>query len=133
MGAMLRGQCHCGAIRYEMPEETVHQALCHCEDCRRHAGAPMVAWAMVPAETMRIEGEARVYASSEHGRRQFCGQCGTALFYTNEATLPGMIDVQIATLDTPERLPPGAEIQVAERIVWMTPIGDLPQFARYPG
>lgn len=130
---MLRGQCHCGAIRFEMPEEAVHRALCHCGDCRRHAGAPVVTWAMVAADDLRITGEPQIYASSEHGRRHFCGACGTGLFFTNETTLPGMIDVQVATLDLPERMPPDAEIQVAERIVWMVPMGDLPQFERYPG
>ncbi|MBO9575189.1 MAG: GFA family protein [Sphingobium sp.] len=130
---MLSGRCHCGAIRYEMPEEAIHQALCHCDDCRRHAGAPVVAWAMVPAGGVKIDGTPQVYASSEHGKRHFCGACGTSLFYTNESMLPGMMDVQTATLDAPEKLPPKAEIQIAERIVWMTPIGDLPQFERFPG
>jgi len=130
---VLSGKCHCGAIRYEMSDETVHQALCHCSDCCRHAGAPVVAWAMLPADKVKIDGAPQVYASSAHGRRLFCGTCGTALFYTNETLLPGMIDVQVGTLDEPERLPPKAEIQTAERINWMTPIGDLPQFERFPG
>ena len=130
---MLSGRCHCGAISYEMSEETLHQALCHCTDCRRHSGAPVVAWAMVAADNLTVTGEPQVYASSEHGRRLFCPKCGTALFYTNDAVFPGLIDVQIATLDEPEKLAPGAEIQTAERIDWMSPIGGLPQFERYPG
>lgn len=130
---MLSGKCHCGAIRYEMPETAIHQALCHCDDCRRHAGAPVVAWAMVKSDEVKIEGAPQVYASSEHGKRHFCGTCGTSLFYTNQSMLPGMTDVQIATLDMPEKLPPKAEIQIAERISWMTPIGGLPQFERFPG
>ena len=88
---MLTGRCHCGAVRYEMPEEVLHHALCHCADCRRHAGAPMVAWAMVPAGELRVTGQPKVYRSSEHGRRHFCGACGTGLFHVNEAVLPGMV------------------------------------------
>ena len=130
---MLHGQCHCGAIHYEMRGETAHQALCHCSDCRRHAGAPLVAWAMVAADNLTIRGVPQTYASSEHGRRHFCGACGTSLFYTNETMLPGMIDVQVATLDDPNALPPGAHIQVAERIGWMASAHELPQFERYPG
>lgn len=45
-----KGQCHCGAIRYEVSGEPVYHALCHCRDCRRSAGAPMVAWALFPRE-----------------------------------------------------------------------------------
>jgi hypothetical protein len=131
---MLKGRCHCGAIRYEMPEAEVrHHALCHCADCRRHAGAPMVAWAMVPAERLSVAGRPVVYRSSEHGRRHFCGACGTSLFYVNEAVLPGMIDVQTGTLDNPDALPAQAHIQVAERIAWMRTAHELPTFERYPG
>ena len=130
---MLRGQCHCGGIRYEMPSQVLHHALCHCSDCRRHAGAPMVGWAMVPADQVSITGTPKTYDSSEHGRRLFCGECGTGLFYINEDVLPGMIDVQTGTLDEPERLPAQVHIQVAERIAWMRSAHDLPAFERYPG
>ena len=39
------GGCHCGAVRYEVEGTPQHVALCHCKDCRKSAGAPMVAWA----------------------------------------------------------------------------------------
>jgi hypothetical protein len=116
-----------------MPEDVLHHALCHCADCRRHAGAPMVGWAMVAADKVAITGTPRVYESSEHGRRLFCGDCGTGLFYVNEQVLPGLIDVQTGTLDEPDRLPAQVHIQTAERIAWMTTAHELPEFARYPG
>ena len=130
---MLTGRCHCGAIHYEMTAGAQHHTLCHCSDCRRHAGAPMVGWAMLPAEALKVTGEPVVYASSEHGRRHFCGRCGTGLFYVNEAMLPGMVDVQTGTLDDPGALPPDAHIQVAERLAWMRTAHELPEFERYPG
>ena len=130
---MPNGQCHCGAVRYEMPAETIHKALCHCSDCRRHSGAPAVAWGLVGKDQLKIEGETRDYASSEHGRRHFCPRCGTALFYTNDVIFPGQIDVQIATLDDPDAIKPDAQIQVAERIGWMERLEQMPAFDRYPG
>jgi hypothetical protein len=57
----------------------------------RHSGAPAVACGLVPQDRLQVEGETVVYASSEHGRRHFCGRCGTALFYTNEVIFPGTI------------------------------------------
>ena len=130
---MPSGGCHCGAVRYEMTEEVAHHALCHCTDCRKASGAPAVAWAMAAADQVTITGKPLTYASSEHGRRLFCGACGTSLFYTNEVVFPGMIDVQSATLDDPDAIPLQAQIQTAERIGWMTHLGDLPEFERYPG
>ena len=130
---MPSGGCHCGAVRYEMTTEVAHHALCHCTDCRKASGAPATAWAMAAADQVTITGEPLTYASSEHGRRLFCGACGTSLFYTNEVVFPGMIDVQSATLDDPDAIPLQAQIQTAERIGWMTHLGDLPAFERYPG
>lgn len=130
---MPSGQCHCGAVRYEMPAETIHKALCHCSDCRRHSGAPLVAWGLVRSEQLKVEGETKDYASSEHGRRHFCPTCGTALFYTNETVFPGQIDVQIATLDDPDAIVPEAQIQRAERIGWMDRLDEMTKFDRYPG
>ena len=75
----------CGAVRYEMSTDTIHQAICPCADCRRHAGAPMVAWGLVKKDDLNVGGETKEYASSEQGRRHFCPECGTSLFYTSEA------------------------------------------------
>jgi hypothetical protein len=130
---MPKGQCHCGAVRYDMPAETIHKAVCHCSDCQRHSGAPMVAWGLVGKDQLKVEGETREYASSENGRRHFCPQCGTALFYTNDQIFPGQIDVQIATLDDPNAIRPDVQIQVADRIGWMTQLDQMPTFDRYPG
>ena len=62
----------------------------------------------------------------------FCGDCGTGLFYRNDVMLPGIIDIQSATYDDPEAVPPRAHIQVAERIGWMKTAHMLPEFERFP-
>ncbi len=92
----------------------------------------MVGWGLVRNDQITIEGETRTYQSSENGRRHFCPQCGTSLFYTNEAIFPGMTDVQIATLDDPDAIVPQAQIQVAERIGWMEKVNELRAFERFP-
>jgi hypothetical protein len=64
--------------------------------------------------------------------RAFCRKCGTGLFYRNDEVLPGIVDIQSATLDDPDALPPGAHIQVAERLAWMATAHELPMFERFP-
>jgi len=130
---MLSGGCHCGAIRYEATGSAIHHALCHCTDCRKSAGAPAVAWALMDVDHVMITGEPAWYASSEHARRGFCSQCGTGLFYTNDVIFPGKIDIQSATLDDPDAIPLQGQIQTAERIGWMADMDQLPSFDRYPG
>jgi hypothetical protein len=46
--------------------------------------------------------------------------------------LPGIIDVQSATLDDPNAFAPLAQIQIADRIGWMARAHALPMFDRYP-
>ena len=129
----LTGGCHCGAIRYEVEGEPLTHALCHCSDCRRHSGAPMVGWTMYPHEAVKItKGAPKTYESSQHGRRQFCPDCGTGLFYSNASVLPGLIDVQSATYDEPDVIPARIHIQVAERIRWMEHAHELTKYDRYP-
>ncbi|MGH6616075.1 GFA family protein [Sphingomonas sp.] len=129
---MPTGQCHCGAVTYETTGEPVYHALCHCDDCRRAAGAPMVGWMALLDGQVTITGETVTYASSEHGRRQFCGRCGTGLFYTNAQVLPGIIDIQSATLDDAGSHAPAIHVQVADKLGWVDGIADLPAFERYP-
>jgi len=129
---MATGRCQCGDITYELDGEPLHSALCHCADCRRSAGAPMVGWAMFAQDNVHVTGDPVAYQSSEHVTRHFCGLCGTGLFYANSAVFPGMIDVQTSTLDDQSQFPPTAHIQWAEAAPWMADAHTLPRFDRFP-
>jgi hypothetical protein len=129
----IEGGCHCGAIRYAIEGEALTHALCHCSDCRRHAGAPMVGWTMFLHDQVKVtKGKAKIYESSQSGRRHFCGECGTGLLYCNADMLPGIVDVQSCTFDDPDAVPARVQIQLAERISWMKDAHNLPGFERYP-
>ena len=128
-----QGGCHCGAIRYEANASPQHVALCHCKDCRLSAGAPMVAWAAFAEDEVKVtQGAPKTFNSSGTAMRSFCGDCGSGLFYRNAQFLPGIVDIQSATLDDPDALPAGAHIQTAERIAWMEHAHELPVFERFP-
>lgn len=127
------GGCQCGAVRYTATGAPKHHALCHCESCRRSAGAYVIGWALFPREAVAIEGTPVDYASSEGTTRQFCGKCGTGLFYLNETYFPGQVDIQSATFDDPDAIAPQARIQMADAPGWMAGMADLPAFERFPG
>ena len=128
------GGCHCGAVRYRVSGAPKHVALCHCSDCRKASGAPMVAWAaFADADFAVTRGEAKTRNSSGQSMRSFCPDCGTGLWFRNQEVLPGIVDIQSATLDDPDALVPQVQIQVADRIRWMAGAHDLPEFARFPG
>jgi hypothetical protein len=129
-----QGGCHCGAVRYEVSGEPQHVSFCHCTDCRKSAGAPIVAWAAYPETGFKLlAGEVTEYFSTGGAVRHFCPRCGSGIYYTNAQVLPGLVDIQLATLDNPEVLEPNCHVQVADRIGWMADAHNLPEFERYPG
>jgi hypothetical protein len=128
------GGCQCGAIRYEVSGEPQHVALCHCSDCRKSAGAPMVSWAAFAEDEFQVtQGEATTFNSSGASMRSFCPKCGTGLYFRNAEFLPGIVDIQSATLDDPDAFPAQVHIQTADSIGWMESAHELPKFERYPG
>jgi hypothetical protein len=132
---MLTGGCRCGAVRYQArADDLTRHGLCHCEDCRRSAGAPAVAWLAVPKDGFSVtQGEATRWDGTHGAERYFCGRCGTGLYYLNEAVLPGIADIQSATLDDPHAHAPAVQIQCAERLGYMAQLDELPAFERFPG
>jgi hypothetical protein len=130
---MAIGGCHCGAVRYEVKGTPKHVALCHCGDCRRSAGAPMVAWAAFAEDDFTLlQGDLTVFNSSGTAMRSFCPKCGSGITYRNTEFLPGIVDIQSATFDDPAAYAPQVHIQTAERISWMAEAHHLPAFERFP-
>ena len=71
------GRCHCGAIRYQTAGAPKDVVRCHCVDCRRSSGAPMVAWAGFAESDLAIaQGNRKTVNSSGTAMRSFCANCG---------------------------------------------------------
>jgi len=127
------GGCFCGAVRFEVEGDPIHTSLCHCSDCRRSAGAPVVAWVAFRDDQLQVsQGEAKTINSSGNSFRSFCPDCGSGLFFRNTEFLPGIVDIQIVAMDEPDAFPPQVQIQTAERIGWFEQAHTLPAFERFP-
>lgn len=128
------GRCSCGAIAYEATGDPNSVSICHCGDCRRSAGAPMVSWAEFPESQFRVtKGTLKTFNSSGAAVRSFCGDCGSGILYTNAQMLPGVVELQASTLDQPDALTPTMQIQTAERLGWVAEMHALPAHERWPG
>jgi hypothetical protein len=126
----MQGQCFCGAIRYELSGSGWHATQCHCTICRKTSGAPSVAWVTVRREDFRIlEGTPQRLRSSDHATRGFCAACGTPLTFCSDR-LPDEIDVTIASLDEPERVPPEDHTWVSSKLSWLELSDRLPRFEK---
>lgn len=75
------GRCLCGAVRISARVDMPAVDACHCDMCRRWAGAPMMA--VEAGGEVKFEGDEHVavYVSSQWAERGFCRDCGTHLFF----------------------------------------------------
>ncbi|HET9735109.1 MAG TPA: GFA family protein [Burkholderiales bacterium] len=80
---LLKGSCHCGAVRFSVNSETPFPYMrCYCSICRKTAGGGGYAInIMGKAETMKVKGRTKVYRATRGGpQRHFCPKCGSALW-----------------------------------------------------
>jgi heme-degrading monooxygenase HmoA len=126
----LAGGCACGHVRYTARGVPRNRTLCHCSDCRKASGATPVAWATFARSELVFEAaRPRERASSERAHRGFCAECGTQLTFMYRAE-PDFVDLAVATLDEPERIPPEDHTWVRSKPGWMRIGDDLPRFER---
>jgi hypothetical protein len=126
---MICGGCLCGAIRYEGIGKPYNVTHCHCEDCRKSAGAPFVTWASFSRDNFKFTNEKPREIAWAGRVRSFCPACGTALTFMSEPDADE-IDVAVATFDQPNVVTPADHIWTADRISWIKLADNLPQHAR---
>lgn len=113
------GGCLCGAVRYRVDGPIDSVAHCHCESCRRSAGAVFVTWFTIPRERlMWTKSSPRQFTSSPGVTRQFCGTCGTELAYSKEKTAT-FIDLTLGSLDCASGHPADRHVWTADRLDWL--------------
>lgn len=76
----IKGQCLCGAVTIEAVLEETGLTVCHCDMCRRHTSSFFAGLAPVQS-SLKIEGPARSFRSSDWAERGFCEVCGSTLWY----------------------------------------------------
>lgn len=133
--AEVSGGCLCGAVRFTARMPSLFCAHCHCSMCRRNHGAAFVTWFAVPPEQLAIEtGAAEIvrHASSEHGRRSFCGRCGTSLFCESDR-YPDRVDVALGVMDGAIDRAPQLHAYFDSRAAWITLGDELPRLGGSTG
>ena len=80
---LLKGSCHCGAVRFSVQSETPYPYLyCYCSICRKTAGGGGYAInIMGKADSLKARGRTGIYRATRGGaERHFCRKCGSALW-----------------------------------------------------
>jgi hypothetical protein len=132
MTERLTGGCLCGAIRYRYEGALGAAFNCHCSICRRSAGAPFVAWMTLNRASLSFDkGTPKYRASTKDGRRGFCPDCGTQLFFVFDSE-PELIYSTVASHDRPNETPPRTDIYVQDRLDWVVRDEALDRFDEMP-
>ncbi len=117
------GHCVCGAIRFTAEALPAFHA-CHCGICRRWSSAPFFG---VAAKALKIEEDATLksYRSSDWATREFCGTCGTSLFWRGAEG--DHVTISLGTLDNAEDFTLHREIFVDNKLKAYAFAGDHPK------
>ncbi len=114
-----RGHCRCEGVVILANCEPEITVFCHCDDCRRSSGAPVLA--AVSFEKAHIEWQASsTLAKYVNGSctRLFCNQCGSPIAQEHESA-PTRTYFNTAFMDEPERYPPTAHSYAPEQLAWL--------------
>jgi len=128
--AIFEGGCLCGAVRYRATAAPLRGVICHCAMCRRHSGAPALAFVHFPAASFAWLGSQPTwFRSSPNAERGFCSQCGSTLAMREEV-LADRVQVCVGTLDDPARVRIDDHVWTRSRIPWFDTHDRLPRFER---
>lgn len=118
----------CGAVRFRATSAPVRGVICHCSICRRHSGAPALAFVHFPVRSFAWTlGEPTRYRSSEFAERGFCAKCGSTLSM-HEVVLADRVQVTVGSLDEPKRVSIDDQVWTRDQLPWFRLEGKLPRF-----
>lgn len=120
------GGCLCGAVRFRAAGAPDSTDLCYCTQCRRQTGSAMPAFAtFAPDRVVLTRGEPVSYRSSDIARREFCGACGSPLFWRPDDGR--CVDILLGAFDDPAALPaPTFALWTRHRLPWLPPLPGVP-------
>ena len=102
---------------------------CHCADCRRHNGGPVVTLVIFAVDNVRFTvGERKISQSSLGVGRAFCDQCGTPLTIESEKHHPLNIEFHISTVNVPDAYVPSLHWYHSRGLAWFDVADDLPRY-----
>lgn len=86
--------CYCGAVAVEASGAPAVMGYCHCKDCQAWSAAPINAFSLWPADSVRIikgEGHVGTYSKTESSYRKYCTVCGGHIMADHPGM--GLVDV----------------------------------------
>jgi hypothetical protein len=127
----LSGSCRCGAVKYEVADEFVYAANCHCSGCRAATGSAFKAFARIEREKLEFTDgvDAIAIFGEEDANDTRCGGCGC--FLLSVVDDGNYVHIAMGSLDDAPSIRPQEHIFVGSKAPWHEIADDLPQHERY--
>ncbi len=126
-----KGQCLCGAIKYEVDKIESQMGHCHCSMCRKFHGAAFATLGEAKTENFHwLQGKEllKTYTAQNGTKRQFCEECGSSMIFIPSNDTGELIEFSLGTLDSDIELKPDAHIFIDSKANWYEVTDKLPQF-----
>jgi hypothetical protein len=127
----LSGRCECGAVRYEVEDEFLYAANCHCSNCRAGTGSAFKPFAGIERDKLRVtQGADRLLVwGDDEGNHTRCGTCGSLLY--SVVRDGAYVHVALGSLVDAPSIRPTEHIFVGSKAPWFEITDDLPQHEEY--
>src|SRR6201995_2382480 len=111
------GKCCCGAVELEATGAPEAMGYCHCTSCRRWSAAPVNAFTLWKAGTVKVTKGAELigtFHKTDNRHRKWCKSCGGHLMTDHPGW--GLVDVYAAVM--PEfPFKPGVHVNYQETVL----------------
>ena len=120
-----RGHCRCGSVVMTASVDTDFAVYCHCDDCRRATGAPVLASVAFPKKSITWEAsETLARHTIGTATRLFCRNCGSGVAQEHESASDRTF-FNTGFMDEPERFPPSYHTFAGDQLKWLELHDDL--------
>lgn len=121
MENVLRGQCFCGQVKYEVENNFKDFYLCHCKQCQRLTGSAFASNIITDPDNIKwLEGREKITEYEHRSRvfsKSFCSSCGSGVPYINKSG--DALVVPAGSLTDDPNIMPKANIFSTEKACWL--------------
>lgn len=130
---MIKGNCLCGDIKFQLNGDLPHIYQCHCSLCRKVSGSSSNSAMLVKIDAFQwVCGEERIssFATESGFKSDFCSRCGSPV--------PNLLNnatgywVPAGLLEEPTNVSVAAHVYAGSKAKWDTLSGNCESFAEMP-
>ena len=120
-----RGHCRCSAVVIMACGEPELTVYCHCDDCWRATGAPVLASVGFPKRNIVWEADGALKRYKEGtATRLFCSHCGSPVAQEHDSA-DHMTFFNTGFMDNPNDFPPTYHTFTGQQLDWLELHDDL--------